>query len=83
MEENDFTNLLMRLKKILREASLLLSFQRDEKKQNWTNVSTMPVKFFSITTFTKISGTRAFFCNWTDFSKSSGHQKKYMASSLR
>ena len=32
MEENDFTNLLMRLKKVLREASLLLSFQRDEKK---------------------------------------------------
>ena len=33
MEENDFTNLLMRLKKVLREASLLLtSFQRDEKE---------------------------------------------------
>jgi ribonuclease HIII len=32
MEESDFTNLLMRLKKVLREASLLLSFQRDEKK---------------------------------------------------
>ena len=32
MEENDFINLLMRLKKILREASLLLSFPRDEKK---------------------------------------------------
>ncbi len=32
MEENDFTNLLMRLKKVLREASLLLSSQRDEKK---------------------------------------------------
>jgi ribonuclease HIII len=32
MEEIDFTNLLMRLKKVLREASILLSFQRDEKK---------------------------------------------------
>ena len=33
MEENDFTNLLMRLKRFLRESSLLLtSFQRDEKK---------------------------------------------------
>jgi len=32
MEENDFINLLMRLKKVLREASLLLSFQRDEKE---------------------------------------------------
>src|SRR3990172_5305575 len=33
MEENDFTNLLMRLKKFLREASLLLtSFQRDENE---------------------------------------------------
>ena len=32
MEESDFTDLLMRLKRFLREASLLLSFQRDEKK---------------------------------------------------
>jgi ribonuclease HIII len=33
MEESDFTYLLMRLKRFLREASLLLmSFQRDEKK---------------------------------------------------
>ena len=34
MEQNDFTNLLMRLKKVLREASLLLtSFQRDQKEE--------------------------------------------------
>ena len=32
MEENDFINLLMRLKKLLREVSLLLSPQRDERK---------------------------------------------------
>ncbi|MDD1753180.1 MAG: ribonuclease HIII [Methanotrichaceae archaeon] len=35
MEENDSTNLLTRLKKVLREASLLLSFQKDDKKAEW------------------------------------------------
>jgi ribonuclease HIII len=32
MEENDFISLLTKLKKVLREASLLLSLQRDEKR---------------------------------------------------
>jgi ribonuclease HIII len=46
MEENDFINLLMRLKKVLREASLLLSLQRDEKKaeldEYFNNVCQIP-----------------------------------------
>jgi len=39
MEENDSTNLLTRLKKVLREASLLLSFQKDDKKAEWDECS--------------------------------------------